>query len=300
VKWNPIQYVQNYLLNQIKCSTFFVESSEMESDSICAKLLAECFGFELLLEKKHSHSNLLQRIRGITKGEKIAFNGIFGGEILGGMALDIAKVDIDSADLLLFHLFSTEFLNRLTNTPKNSVRQFLDKIHISTEAGKKIFYYFSNSARSFLSTEQGIGWERPNFFFVGNGIFPFTDVSFLEQVLALPYDLTRGRRLYLDLMTKNFPDLMRIPWMSKPGDVRVYSQFKRQDGINYKQLDQRKHIAEYAETYEKLKVKGFPASQPILKDIAMLLRNSPDRERKLLIERLVIFELWNIVHGPLY
>ena len=278
--------------------TFFLESCEKEADPAYAQLLAKHCGIDIYFVKKQANSTLTDRVRGITKSEHKAFNGIFGGELLGGMALDITKTDIATANSTLRRVLSSSFIRRLARKPRSAAQQFMSSLPFASCQAKKPYYYFTNSARSFLSTEQGIGWERPTFFFVGNGLYPFIDPSFLEVVLAIPYRLAKGRRFYVRLLQKEFPHLMRIPWIPKHSDATPCPVPHSGGLANYKDVEAPRHAREYmARAAEILEARGKNLRH-LYRNPTKLAQGGKDKISPI-FERFVLFELWNRIHGPI-
>lgn len=137
------------------------------------------------------------------------FSGFLGGEILG-----FARPSLNESENFIEEtkaIFSNEFCSRLETTRRHSVKEELEKIKL-TGKHKETLFFIQSVCRSDLNVIEGLGWERPNRFFVNFFLYPFLDIDFLENVFSVPSDLLEQYNLYFRMFKLLNPEILKIPW----------------------------------------------------------------------------------------
>lgn len=285
--------------HDVMAETFFIKSVDDEADAAYARALAQQNAFEIRFQQKVCKSSLRQRVWGVTKSQHSAFNGIWGGELLGAMGLLLSGRNLDNPDAILSDVMSPDLVRALPQSPSQAIQRSMTSAPMGNDEARKLYYYFINNTRSFLSSGQGIGWERPNYFFVGEGLYPFVDTSFLQAVFSIPCHLTHGRRFYISLLQKEFPSLMRVPWISKPGDAITCGADECAYLSNYKAMERPQHTSEYMSCAQQILTVQSPHLRRLFKNPGQLARPRTARDH-IILRRFVLFGLWNEMHGPLF
>lgn len=274
---------------EIHAETYFLRLKEVEKDALYSSALAKKYEFEHMCFPKASSTNLIDRIKGITKNPTYRFNGIWGGEIFGGTKFIRSRNILESAKRAFKDKFSNKFIATLTLCPEMTLNDNLRDLPFNHIESNYLYFYFTCCSRSFLSSEQGIGWERPNFFFFGNGLYPFTDCDFLELVFSLNPDFLKGRKLSIELLMHKHHDILNIPWMSNKNDI-----IKCKDDFNYLLHDikiEEQKIFDKEYEIIKLKILKDKDSLQLFKNVKYLI--SPATELDLLIQkRYVLLHTW--------